>query len=119
MTRPILGRFLERFVDNLPKGSIGMTPLDAIECIEWADAIDRRLGPISGRQADALAVFLRRVARNLELALEDRARVDWLDRTPPAEQRATAICQMAGEPVRQAIDRQMRATPGAESAAQL
>lgn len=116
MTRPILGRFLERFVDNLPKGSIGMTPQDAIE---WADAIDRRLGPISGRQADALAVFLRRVARNLELALEDRARVDWLDRTPPAEQRATAICQMAGEPVRQAIDRQMRATPGAESAAQL
>ena len=90
MTRPILGRFLERFVDNLPKGSIGMTPQDAIE---WADAIDRRLGPISGRQADALAVFLRRVARNLELALEDRARVDWLDRTPPAEQRLRVLAQ--------------------------
>ena len=27
MTRPILGRFLERFVDNLPKGPTGMTLL--------------------------------------------------------------------------------------------
>lgn len=41
---------------------------------------------------------------------EDKARLDWLDRTPPVEQRTTAICQMAGEPIRQAIDRQRRAS---------
>ena len=41
---------------------------------------------------------------------EDKARIDWLDRTPPDGQRTTAICQMAGEPIRQAIDRQRRAS---------
>ena len=41
---------------------------------------------------------------------EDKARLDWLDRTPPDGQRTTAICQMAGETYRQAIDRQRRAS---------
>jgi hypothetical protein len=83
-----------------------MTPAEATA---WADKIDDRLSPISGLDRDRLAVFLRRVARNLTLALEDRARLDWLDRTPPLSQRTTGICQMAGEPVRLAIDRMMRA----------
>ena len=83
-----------------------MTPAEAIA---WADKIDERLDSISGRDADQLAVFLRRVAQNLTFALEDRARLDWLDRTPPLSQRTTGICQMAGEPVRLAIDRMMRA----------
>jgi hypothetical protein len=34
--------------------------------IEWADKIDSRLGPISGRDADALAVLLRRTAKDRE-----------------------------------------------------
>lgn len=32
--------------------------------IEWADKIDNRLGPISGRDADALAALLRRTAKD-------------------------------------------------------
>ena len=30
------------------------------DAIAWADKIDRRLGPISGADADKLAIFLRR-----------------------------------------------------------
>ena len=55
---PILGRFLERFVDNLPKGPTGMTllvdttvyepkHLDGVgrcECCWWSGRQDRRLG---------------------------------------------------------------------------
>ena len=44
-----------------------------IDLIVWADKIDNRLGPISGRDADALAAFLRgasaRFAR-MQTALE-------------------------------------------------
>jgi hypothetical protein len=42
--------------------------------IEWADKIDSRLGPISGRDADALAVLLRRAAKDnqdQDLAVRD------------------------------------------------
>jgi hypothetical protein len=42
--------------------------------VEWADKIDNRLGPISGRDADALAALLRRTAKDREdqdLALRD------------------------------------------------
>lgn len=42
--------------------------------IEWADKIDSLLGPISGRDADALAVLLRRAAKDREdqdLAVRD------------------------------------------------
>ena len=42
--------------------------------IEWADKIDSRLGPISGRDADALAKLLRRTAKDHEdqdLAVRD------------------------------------------------
>ena len=49
-----------------------MTPQ---ELIDWADRIDRRLEAISGRQADGLAVFLRRAARALDNALDDRRRL--------------------------------------------
>lgn len=34
--------------------------------IEWADKIDSRLGPISGRDADALAKLLRHAAKDHE-----------------------------------------------------
>ena len=42
--------------------------------IEWADKIDSRLGSIAGRDADALAVLLRRTAKDHEdqnLAVRD------------------------------------------------
>lgn len=42
--------------------------------IEWADKIDSRLGPISGRDADALAKLLRRTAKyheDQDLAVRD------------------------------------------------
>ena len=35
--------------------------------IAWADKIDRRLGPISGRDADALAVLLRAAAKAIDI----------------------------------------------------
>lgn len=41
--------------------------------IEWADKIDNRLGPISGRDADNLAVLLRATAAYIGQLQLDRA----------------------------------------------
>jgi len=43
---------------------------------EWADKIDRRIGPISGREADALAALLRTSAETLARFEKDRADQD-------------------------------------------
>lgn len=48
-----------------------MTPQEATN---WADKIDAQLSLISDADADRLAIFLRRVARNLELSLEAKER---------------------------------------------
>lgn len=40
--------------------------------VEWADKIDGRLGPISGRDADALARLLRATAARMEQLMTDR-----------------------------------------------
>lgn len=55
----------------------------ADDALLWADKIDRRLGPISGRDADALAQFLRRAARRLATVAHPTSSeqfADWLDR---------------------------------------
>jgi hypothetical protein len=41
--------------------------------IAWADKIDNRIGPISGRDADCLALLLRTLARHLTALERDRA----------------------------------------------
>lgn len=38
---------------------------DAETLIGFADMIDRRLGPVSGRDADTIALMMRRVASNV------------------------------------------------------
>ena len=40
--------------------------------VEWADKIDSRLGPISGRDADALARLLRATAARIQQLTDDR-----------------------------------------------
>lgn len=51
------------------------TPKTAETLIEWADKIDRRLGPISGTDADELARLLRSTAARIkQLTDDERAR---------------------------------------------
>ena len=89
-----------------------MTPQ---ECIDWADLIDRRLGAISGRQADGLALFLRRAARALDNALDDKRRLDWLEHaydsvgiTFGLPHTPRPLCVGKGETLRAAIDATIR-----------
>ena len=44
--------------------------------IEWADKIDSRLGPIAGRDADAIARLLRATGTYMRLLLDDRNEQD-------------------------------------------
>lgn len=44
--------------------------------VEWADKIDRRLGPISGRDADTLARLLRATAARIQQLQDDRDKQD-------------------------------------------
>lgn len=58
--------------------------------IEWADKIDRRLGPLSGRDADALARLLRATAARVRQLLTDRNDQDIALRNAIRETAATA-----------------------------
>jgi len=58
--------------------------------IEWADKIDGRLGPISGRDADNLAVLLRSTAAYIALLQKDRTDGDAAVRDAIRETASTA-----------------------------
>lgn len=58
--------------------------------IEWADKIDRRLGPISGRDADNLAVLLRATAAYIGRLQTDRRDGDLAVRDAIRETASTA-----------------------------
>ena len=59
-------------VGGIPPKSRALPVFTKETLIEWADKIDRRLGPISGRDADNLAVLLRSTAAYIGQMQADR-----------------------------------------------
>jgi hypothetical protein len=61
-------------VADIPPAAPASLPVYTVESLtEWADKIDNRLGPISGRDADDLAKVLRSTAMYMRLLLADRS----------------------------------------------
>ena len=64
---------------------------DAETLIGFADMIDRRLGPVSGRDADTIALMMRRVASNVTAlrkalgAMVDRWERNYTEERRPAD----------------------------------